>query len=88
MSISVHQHLRHVVICIQLASQTAAAIAAAAAAAYYIIDANVIKVGQRASPPASTKSMTFWCSGRVRWRRVLRRTKPSVGRSGPDGRVT
>jgi len=33
--------------------------AAAATVVYYIIDVNVIKVGQRASPPAWTKSMTF-----------------------------
>lgn len=61
----------------------------AAAAVHYIIDANVIKDGQRASLlDAAAKSMTFGCYGqpaarpRVRRRRVLRRTKPVMdGRS-------
>jgi len=63
------------------ADVTPTADATTTVAVCYIINEDAIRLGQRVSPPALTKSMTFGCCHPAVWtgvrrRRVLRRTKP------------
>ena len=68
---------------------------AAFAVLYYIINADVIKLGLQDSPPAPTKSMTFGCCERSRLcgrefveeEFYVEQSEP-FERSVPDGRVT